>query len=35
MEYIKPFEYEKIDFAGILPDKESIKEHRFRCKVSI
>lgn len=35
IEHIKPFEHEKIDFAEILPDKESIKEHRFRCKISI
>lgn len=35
IEHIKPFAHEKIDSAEIPADKESIKEHRFRCKISV
>ncbi len=31
--YIKPYEHRKINTARILPDKDSLKEHRFRCKI--
>lgn len=33
--YIKPYEHQKIDTAQIPPDKESLKEHRFRCKIDV
>ena len=35
IEHIKPFEHKKIQPAVIPPDKESIKEHRFRCNISV
>lgn len=31
--YIKPYEHRKIKTAQISPDKDSLKEHRFRCKI--
>ena len=34
LEHIKPFERKKIDCAQIHPDKDSLKEHRFGCKIS-
>ena len=34
-EHIKPFEHKKIDYAEINPDKDSLKEHRFRCKIFV
>lgn len=34
LEHIKPFERKEIDCAQIRPDKDSSKEHRFRCKIS-
>ena len=33
LEYIKPYEHRKINQAKIPPDKDSLKEHRFRCKI--
>lgn len=33
--YIKPYEHQKIKEAQIFPDKDSLKEHRFRCKIDI
>ena len=35
IEYIKPFEHKKIDSAEIPVDEESVREHRFRCKMSV
>lgn len=34
IEHIKPFEHREIDCAEIRPDKYSLKEHRFRCKIA-
>ena len=34
LERIKPYEHRKIDQAPIPPDKDALKEHRFRCKIS-
>lgn len=34
LEYIKPYEHKKIDQAQIAPDRDSLKEHRFRCKIA-
>lgn len=33
LEYIKPYEHEEIIQAPIPPDKSSLAEHRFRCKI--
>jgi len=33
LEHIKPFEHKIIDCAQIRPDKDSLMEHRFRCKI--
>lgn len=33
LERIKPYEHRKIDRAQIPPDREALKEHRFRCKI--
>lgn len=33
--YIKPYAHRKINAAQIPPDKDSLKEHRFRCKIVI
>lgn len=33
LERIKPYEHKKIDQAQIPPDKDALKEHRFRCKI--
>ena len=35
LEYIKPYEHRKINQAPIPPDRDSLKEHRFRCKISV
>lgn len=31
--YIQPYEHQKINTAKIPPDRDSLKEHRFRCKI--
>lgn len=33
LEMIKPYEYREIDQAPIPPDRDALKEHRFRCKI--
>lgn len=33
LKYIKPYEHRQIDQAQIPPDIDSLKEHRFRCKI--
>lgn len=33
--YIRPFEHQTIDYSKIPPDKEALKEHRFRCDISV
>lgn len=33
--YIKPYEHRKINTAQIPPDRDSLKEHRFRCKIDL
>lgn len=33
LEYIKPYENQKIDPAKISPDRDSLREHRFRCEI--
>lgn len=33
--YIKPYAHQKINTAPIPPDRDSLKEHRFRCKIDI
>lgn len=33
--YIKPYVHRKINPAQIPPDRDSLKEHRFRCKIPI
>lgn len=33
LRYIKPYAHRKISQAQIPPDKDSLKEHRFRCKI--
>lgn len=33
LEKIKPYEHRKIDPAQIPPDRDALKEHRFRCKI--
>ena len=33
LERIKPYEHRKIDQAQITPDRDALKEHRFRCKI--
>lgn len=33
--YIKPYSYRKINTAQIPPDKDSLREHRFRCQIDI
>ncbi len=30
-DYIKPFEHKEIGYSKVRPDKDSLKEHRFRC----
>lgn len=33
--YIKPYAHRKINASQIPPDRDSLKEHRFRCKIDI
>lgn len=33
--YIKPYEHRKVYTAQIPPDRDSLKEHRFRCKITV
>lgn len=33
LKYIKPYEHRQIDQAPLSPDRDSLNEHRFRCKI--